>query len=94
MPKRKRVQREHTEDWKTIQQYKLWQDKEAYELLRPVVLFGDPAIQRAKETGEPRLPWNAKPMLLTSRAWSACLHPGPANSPRKRRGAYHQICGS
>ena len=40
------------------------------------------------------LPWNAKPMLLTSRAWSACLHPGPANSPRKRRGAYHQICGS
>ena len=26
----------------------------AYELLRPVVLFGDPAIQRAQETGEPR----------------------------------------
>src|SRR5579872_673982 len=25
-----------------------------YELLRPVVLFGDPAIQRAQETGEPR----------------------------------------
>lgn len=54
MPKRKRVQREHTEDWQTIQQYTLWPEQTAYELLRPVVLFGDPAIQRAKETNEPR----------------------------------------
>jgi hypothetical protein len=23
----------------------------AYELLRPIVLYGDPAVQRAKETG-------------------------------------------
>jgi putative transposase len=54
VPKRKRVQREHTEDWQNIQQYTLWPEQTAYELLRPVVLFGDPAIQRAKETGEPR----------------------------------------
>ena len=54
MPKRKRVQRERTEDWQTIQQYTLWPEQTAYELLRPVVLFGDPAIQRAQETGEPR----------------------------------------
>ena len=54
MPKRKRVQREHTEDWRTIQQYALWPEQTAYELLRPVVLFGDPTIQRAQETGEPR----------------------------------------
>jgi predicted DNA-binding protein YlxM (UPF0122 family) len=53
MPKRKRVQREHTEDRQTIQQYTLWPEQTAYELLRPVVLFGDPAIQRAQETGEP-----------------------------------------
>lgn len=54
MPRRKRKQREHTEDWQTIQQYTLWPEQTAYELLRPVVLFGDSAIQRAKETGEPR----------------------------------------
>ncbi len=54
MPKRKRVQREHTEDWQTIQPYTLWPEQTAYELLRPVVLFGDPAIQRAQETGELR----------------------------------------
>ena len=54
MPKRKRVQREHTEDWQTIQQYTIWPEQTAYELLRPIVLFGDPATQRAKETSEPR----------------------------------------
>ena len=50
----KRVQREHTEDWQTIQQYTLWPEQTAYELLRPVVLFGDPATKRSEETGEPR----------------------------------------
>jgi putative transposase len=54
VPKRKRKLREHTEDWQTIQQYTLWPEQTAYELLRPIVLFGDPAIQRAKETEEPR----------------------------------------
>lgn len=54
MPKRKRKPREHTEDWRTIHQYTLWPEQTAYELLRPVVLFGDPAIGRARETGEPR----------------------------------------
>jgi hypothetical protein len=41
VPKRKRVQREHTEDWQTIQQYTLWPEQTAYELLRPIVLFGE-----------------------------------------------------
>ena len=54
MPKRKRVQREHTEDWQIIQQYTIWPEQTAYELLRPIVLLCDPATQRAKETGEPR----------------------------------------
>ena len=54
VPKRKRSQRKHTEDWQTIRQYTLWPEQTAYELLRPVVLFGDPALQRSKETGEPR----------------------------------------
>jgi DNA-directed RNA polymerase specialized sigma24 family protein len=54
VPKRKRVQRAHTEDWQTIQQYTIWPEQTAYELLRPIVLFGDPVTQRAKETGEPR----------------------------------------
>ncbi len=54
MPKRKRTQREHTKDWQTIKQYTLWPEQTAYELLRPVALFGDPTTQRAEETGEAR----------------------------------------
>ena len=51
MPKRKRLQREHTENWQTIQHYTLWPEQTAYELWRPLVLFGDPAGKRAQETG-------------------------------------------
>lgn len=51
MPKRKRQQREHTEDWHTLKQYTLWPEQEVYELFRPVVLFGDSAGHRAQETG-------------------------------------------
>jgi len=51
VPKRKRIQREHTEDWQTVQQYTLWPEQTAYELLRPIVLFGDPTGKRAQETG-------------------------------------------
>ena len=33
-PKRKRVQREHTEDWQTIQHYTLWPEHTASEVLK------------------------------------------------------------
>src|SRR5437588_762815 len=51
MPKSKRQRRERTHDWQHIQQYTLWPEQKAYELLRPVVLFGETAAERAKETG-------------------------------------------
>ena len=34
-----------------VQQYTLWPEQKVYELLRPVVLFGETAAERAKETG-------------------------------------------
>jgi len=37
MPKRKRTQREQTEDWQTVKQSMLWPEQKAYELLRPLV---------------------------------------------------------
>src|SRR5436309_1777464 len=51
MPKRKRLRRERTHEWQEIQQYMLWPEQEAYEKIRPVVLFGGTAAERAKETG-------------------------------------------
>ncbi len=51
MPARKRKRREPTHNWQDIQQYTLWPEQEVYERLRPVILFGETATKRAKETG-------------------------------------------
>jgi putative transposase len=51
MPARKRHRRERTHDWQAIQQYTLWPEQEQYERLRPVILFGETAAERARETG-------------------------------------------
>lgn len=51
MPARKRKRRERTHDWQEIQQQTLWPEQEVYERLRPIVLFGETAAERAKETG-------------------------------------------
>jgi putative transposase len=51
MPARKRKRRERTHDWQEIQQQTLWPEQTAYELLCPIVLFGETAAERAKETG-------------------------------------------
>lgn len=51
MPARKRKRRERTHDWQEIQQATLWPEQAVYERLRPIVLFGETAAERAKETG-------------------------------------------
>jgi putative transposase len=51
MPARKRQRRERTQDWQDIQQYTLWPEQQLYEKIRPVVLFGETAAERAKEIG-------------------------------------------
>lgn len=42
-----------TRVWKQLQLRIRWPDQQSYELIRPVVLFGQPAHERALETGEP-----------------------------------------
>ena len=51
MPRRRSVRREPTHDWQEIQQQTLWPEQEWYEKLRPMLLFGQTAASRAKETG-------------------------------------------
>jgi hypothetical protein len=48
MPARKRLP--HVEAWHAIQQMCQWPEQKAYELLCPVILFGDPPGERAQET--------------------------------------------
>ena len=80
VPKRKRIQREHTEDWPTIKQYTLWPEQAAYELLRPIVLFGDPAIGRAEETGEAKSTLDRKADAFEESGMVSLL----ATKPRKQ----------
>jgi transposase len=51
MPKLKRQRRERTDDWPLVKQYTLWPEQEAYELIRPIVLYGETAGERSRETG-------------------------------------------
>jgi hypothetical protein len=46
---RRRV--EPTEDWEQIELLCGWLEQRDYELIRPLVLFGSPAAERASETG-------------------------------------------
>jgi transposase len=52
MPVRKRQRREPTHDWQQIGQQTLWPEQERYERLRPILLWGKTAAERAQETGD------------------------------------------
>jgi hypothetical protein len=48
---RKRLQREPTDDWPRLRLALVWPEQAAYELIRPVVLFGRSLAERAQQTG-------------------------------------------
>lgn len=49
MPEPKRSRRERTQEWASIKQWTLWPEQELYEQIRPIILFGETAGERAKE---------------------------------------------
>lgn len=83
MPQRKRKQREHTEDWSTIKQYTLWPEQTAYELLRPIVLFGDPAIRRAGETDEAKSTLDRKANAFDESGMVSLFATKPQKQPKE-----------
>jgi putative transposase len=42
---------EPTDDWEQLELLCLWPEQRDYELIRPLVLFGSPAAERAQQTG-------------------------------------------
>ncbi|HVB26179.1 MAG TPA: helix-turn-helix domain-containing protein [Ktedonobacteraceae bacterium] len=54
MPGSKRPRRERTDTWQDIKQWILWPEQELYEQIRPLVLFGQTAGERAKEIDIPQ----------------------------------------
>jgi transposase len=49
MSRRQRV--EHTEEWALIEPLLPWHEQREYELLRPIVVFGDSPAERSRQTG-------------------------------------------
>ena len=83
-----RPQHAHTEEWSQITQLCLWPEQRRYELLRPLVLYGDLPADRARETGvsERRLreqadQFDAEGVISlfrpTARRWKTIIGPFP-----------------
>jgi len=51
MASRKRALLEPTDDWEQLQFQLDWTEQTRYELIRPVVVFGAPPVERAQQTG-------------------------------------------
>lgn len=85
MPKRKRERRERTHDWQQIQQYTLWPEQKAYELLRPIVLFGETVAERAKETDQAERTLHYKADQFDQQGMASLFHKDSTPSPDKSR---------
>ena len=95
MPRVRRQRRKCTHDWQQLQQYTLWPEQKGYELLRPVVLFGETAAERAKETGASERPVSVfltgHLVSLVGAPWRSRRHvtsgwPGRRSAARATRG--------
>ena len=51
MPSPKRPRRELTDDWEQLRLFVGWPEQETYEMLRPIVLFGQTSAARARSVG-------------------------------------------
>lgn len=82
MTKRQRVA--PTDDWHQLRLYVGFPEQEAYELLRPIVLFGQTAAERAEVTGISERTLDRKADRFDAEGM-ASLFPGDARSPGDRR---------
>lgn len=51
MPSPKRPRREPTDQWEQLSLFVTWPEQETYEMLRPIVLFGQTSATRARSVG-------------------------------------------
>ena len=75
-PKREIVER--TEDWAQLKRHLKWPEQIIYELIRPVVIFGETAGERAHATGHTRGRLTGKRTASTALVCRVC-------SPIRRR---------
>jgi putative transposase len=86
MSGRRRRKAEHTEDWQELLPLFDWPEQQAYEELRPLVLFGDSVAERAKETGTPERTMYRRIECFEKDGMMSLFGMDPATARAKRRG--------
>jgi putative transposase len=92
MPARKRQRREPPHDWQEIKQYTLWPEQETYERLRPIVLFGQTAAERAKETGAGERTLHSQANLFEQEGMASLFHKPRPPDTEPSRGLPPELC--
>ena len=85
MPPAKRPRREPTEDWEQLRLLVSSPAQAAYEVLRPIVLFGRTPAQRAHETGVPERTLRRQADRFDARGLAGLFDPPPTPTPGDRR---------
>ena len=85
MPPAARPRRDPTDDWVQIRLLAASPEQETYELLRPVVLFGQPPAARARDTGVPERTLRRKVARFDAHGMRSLfeLDPPPATDRRR-----------
>ncbi len=82
MPKRRYERQEPTHEWSQIRPHLKDTAQIKYELIRPVILFGVSAKERAAETGEPRSTIYYQANLFDVSGMASLLPPEPPPVPK------------
>ena len=77
--RRRRV--EPTDDWEQLKLLCLWPEQRDYELIRPLVLFGSPASERAQQTGAA----SERTLQRKSRSFEDAIQQGIARATKTLR---------
>ncbi len=85
MPPAARPRRQPTDDWSQVQLFVASPEQATYELLRPIVLFGQPPADRARETGVPERTLRRKATRFDVAGMRSLFDLDPSPAADKRR---------
>jgi len=82
----RRKKAEHTDDWQELLPLFDWPEQQAYEELRPLVLFDSSVAERARETGTPERTMYRRIERFGNEGMLSLFGTDPATERAKRRG--------
>ncbi len=85
MPRFKRVRRAHTDDWEQLRLFVGSPEQESYELLRPIVLFGQSPRRGAAATGVAERTLRRKADCFDAEGMASLFEAPPSPAPTDRR---------